>query len=44
MEPSASEPRTTRRNRVLSTVKTGQELGPGMSLEETCLLARRQSA
>ncbi len=44
MEPSANEPRTTRRNMVFSIAKTGQVLDPGLGLEETCLLARRESA
>lgn len=44
MESSESEPRMTRRNTVFSIVKTGQVLGLGISLEETCLLTRRQSA
>jgi len=44
MESSESEPRMTRRNTVFNIVKTGQVLGPGMSLEETCLLTRWQSA
>ncbi len=44
MESSESEPRRTRRNMAFSIVKTGQVLGLGTSLEETCLLTRRQSA